>query len=330
MDLSTSAGSTPLNVEDEYNANLRTQSYMDLYTMVHPNQNLGQEQNQNYKTNENQDQNLNPSPNLSIHLSPVPSGFFKNLPQFVINPSQETLRSLQLSSILVEFFETTMHACAACSVILASLDTARKHHRYIRLLLLRLSEVDARQLHNRPGQAVFTELEKRVEIDNPLSSQNLSLFHSAHSRYHPLVSSLAAAHRKILRKARFIRVAKKISMMITFKCIAKKIHRNERAEVQMDMAVKGAYIVERDFDTISRMVQRVHDEIEHGRNVVRMVLEERERQLVREVTREVVEGEEEFMEQLEELEEHVYLCMITINRSRRLVAQEIAGRTQMV
>lgn len=144
------------------------------------------------------------------------------------------------------------------------------------------------------------------------------------------MSSLAAAHRKILRKARFIRVAKKISIMITFKCIGKKIHRNEREEIQMDMAVKGAYIVERDFDTISRMVQRVHDEIEHGRNVVRMVLEERERQLVREVTREVVEGEEEFMEQLEELEEHVYLCMITINRSRRLVAQEIAGRTQMI
>lgn len=94
----------------------------------------------------------------------------------------------------------------------------------------------------------------------------------------------------------------------------------------MDMAVKGAYIVERDFDTISRMVQRAHDEIEHGRNMVRMVLEERRRKLVREVAREVVEGDEEFMEQLEELEEHVYLCMITINRSRRLVAQEIVGK----
>lgn len=193
MNLSTSAGSTPLNVEDEYNANLRTQSYMDLYTMVHPYQNLGQEQNQNHK-NENQDQNLNPSPNLSINLSPVPSSFFKNLPQFVINPSQETLRSFQLSSILVEFFETTVHACAACSVILASLDMARKHHRYIRLLLLRLSEVDARQLHNRPGQAVFTELEKRVEKDNPLSSQNLSLFHSAHSRYASFIIFVTCMH----------------------------------------------------------------------------------------------------------------------------------------
>jgi hypothetical protein len=149
-------------------------------------------------------------------------------------------------------------------------------------------------------------------------------------RYHPLVLRLASAHRRILRQVRFIRIAKKILILITFKCFAKEIQQNEQAELQMDMAVKGAYIVERDFDTISRLVQRAHDEIEHGRDVVRMVLEERKRQLVREVAREVVEGEEEFLEKLEELEEHVYLCMITINRSRRLVAQDILGKPQMI
>ncbi|KAJ4776491.1 transmembrane protein (DUF677) [Rhynchospora pubera] len=324
MDPSILGGSTsPLNVEDEYNANLRTQSYLDLYTMVHPNRTRGQCQNQN--NNQNQDHNPSPSPSQNIHLSPIASGFFRNLPHSVLNPSQETLNGLKLSSILVEFFQTTMEACAACSVLLASLDKARRHHKHIRRLLLRLSEVAAGQLNNGPGQAVFAELERRVEVDNPLSSQNLSLFHNAHSRYHPLVFRLASAHRRKLCQARFIRVVKKVSILIIFKCIAKKIQRNERAEVQMDMAVKGAYIVERDFDTISRMVQRAYDEIEHGRDVVKMVLEERKRQLVREVAREVVEGEEELMEQLEELEEHVYLCMITINRSRRLVAQEIVG-----
>lgn len=185
MDPSTSGGSTsPLNVEDEYNANLRTQSYMDLYTMVHPKLILGDDQYKNYNKNINgsQDQNLNPSPNRNTHLSPLPSGFFKNLPHFVLSPSQEILRGLQVSSILVEFFETTMDACVACGVLLASLDKARRHHRFIRLLLIRLSKVAVGKLNDRPGQTVFAELEKRVEIDNPLSSTNLSLFHTAHSR----------------------------------------------------------------------------------------------------------------------------------------------------
>ena len=73
------------------------------------------------------------------------------------------------------------------------------------------------------------------------------------------------------------------------------------------------------------LVRRAHDEVEHGRDVARLVLRNRERQLVREAAREVEGGEEELAEQLDELEEHVYLCLITINRSRRMVAQEMMG-----
>jgi hypothetical protein len=157
---------------------------MDLYTMVHPNRILGgdQNQNQNKNNNGNQDQNLNPSPSQNTHLSPIPSGFFRNLPHFVLSPSQENLRSLKVSSILEEYFEATMDACVACGVLLASLDKARRHHRYIRLLLIQLSKVAVGKLNDRPGQTVFAELEKRLQIDNPLSLQNLSIFHSTHSR----------------------------------------------------------------------------------------------------------------------------------------------------
>jgi hypothetical protein len=182
---STFGGNTsPFNVEDEYNANLRTQSYMNLYTMVHPNRILGGDQNQNQNKNNNgiQYQNLNPSPNRNTHLSPISSGFFRNLPHFILSPRQENLRGLTISSILEEYFEATMDACVACGVLLASLDKARQHHRYIRLLLIGLSKVAVGKLNDRPGQTVFAELEKRVDIDNPLSLDNLSVFHSTHSR----------------------------------------------------------------------------------------------------------------------------------------------------
>jgi hypothetical protein len=72
------------------------------------------------------------------------------------------------------------------------------------------------------------------------------------------------------------------------------------------------------------MVRRAHDELEHGRDVARIAVRGRgERPLMQEVAREEAECEEDLREQLEELEEHVCLCLITINRSRRMVAHEM-------
>ena len=97
-----------------------------------------------------------------------------------------------------------------------------------------------------------------------------------------------------------------------------------RAGAAVDAAARGAYIVGRDLDTVSRMVRRAHDELEHGRDVARIAVRGRgERPLMQEVAREEAECEEDLRALLEELEEHVCLCLITINRSRRMVAHEM-------
>ncbi|KAG1359449.1 putative UPF0496 protein 2 [Cocos nucifera] len=203
-----------------------------------------------------------------------------------------------------------------------------------------------------------------VELDNPLSPINLAHFHYLHACYRPLVARLTKANRRIARRAHLTRVAKKASGVILigvcgaavvaalviaahavvgiglaaavaarprvgWRWIRGRVGGEsylKRVGAQVDAAAKGAYIVGSDLDTVSRMVRRAHDEVEHGRDVARLVLRIRERQLVREAAREVEGGEEELAEQLNELEEHIYLCLITINRSRRMVAQEMMGR----
>jgi hypothetical protein len=47
------------------------------------------------------------------------------------------------------------------------------------------------------------------------------------------------------------------------------------------------------------------------------------------VAREEEECGEDLRCQLEELEEHTCLCLLTINRSRRMVAHEMASRDDM-
>ncbi|KAJ8539411.1 hypothetical protein K7X08_013663 [Anisodus acutangulus] len=92
---------------------------------------------------------------------------------------------------------------------------------------------------------------------------------------------------------------------------------------QLDVAAKGTYILNRDFDTISRLVDRLHDEIEHNKAMIQLCLDRKEDSISLQVLKELKKSNVGFRKQVEELEEHVYLCLLTINRARALVIKEI-------
>ena len=93
---------------------------------------------------------------------------------------------------------------------------------------------------------------------------------------------------------------------------------------QLDVAAKGTYILNRDFDTMSRLVARLHDEVEHNKAMIQFCLDRKEdRVSLQEVVKELRKSDVGFRKQVEELEEHVYLCLVTINRARALVIKEM-------
>ncbi|CAN8312673.1 unnamed protein product [Cochlearia groenlandica] len=97
----------------------------------------------------------------------------------------------------------------------------------------------------------------------------------------------------------------------------------EKLGTQMDIAAKGMFILINDLDTLSRLAGRLCDEIEHRKTVAAMCAKSRKIEVLKEAWREFNGHEESFLEQLQELEEHLYLCFHTINRSRRLVFAQI-------
>ncbi|CAH2036746.1 unnamed protein product [Thlaspi arvense] len=99
----------------------------------------------------------------------------------------------------------------------------------------------------------------------------------------------------------------------------------EELGTQMDIAAKGMFILINDLDTLSRLAGRLCDEIEHRKTVAAMCAKSRKIEVLKEALREFNGHEERFSEQLQELEEHLYLCFHTINRSRRLVLAQITG-----
>ncbi|KAI3464794.1 hypothetical protein Pfo_021457 [Paulownia fortunei] len=92
---------------------------------------------------------------------------------------------------------------------------------------------------------------------------------------------------------------------------------------QLDIAARGAYILINNFDTMNQSVQRLHDEMEHRKFVAEICVRKRKNEILKEVVRELQMHESCFLEQLEELEKQIYLCFLDINRSRRLLVQEL-------
>ncbi|OAY77842.1 putative UPF0496 protein 2 [Ananas comosus] len=302
---------TPLTVEEEYNMALRTKSFLDIWAKAHHHNKpqhaeaeaeADAEAEAEAEAEEEEKRNSHPS-SCSFSSSCNNHSSLK-VTEFVLEPSQDSLRAAtarirlhRRRALLLDYFDATSEACGACVALLSSVHRAR-----------------------------------------------LARFHHAHARYAPLAARLAAAHRRVLRRARLARRARSAGRILLLGACGgsagkgkSKNTAKKKGKAEVDAAAKGAYIVGRDLDTVSRMVRRAHDEVEHGRDVARIALRAYDggggggggggREVAREAAREVEFGAVELAEQLAELEEHVCLCLITINRSRRLVAREIMTTT---
>ncbi|KAF8715566.1 hypothetical protein HU200_027225 [Digitaria exilis] len=100
-----------------------------------------------------------------------------------------------------------------------------------------------------------------------------------------------------------------------------------RLREQLDTAAKGTYVLGRDLDTVTHLVLRLSDGIERENAMAWRCVETvgDSRCPVEEMVSELRRSCSSSRRLADELEEHVWLCLATIQRARLLVIQEISN-----
>lgn len=274
-----------VDIDQEYKRTLRTRSYQNMLKEVGEqfrklgNPTVAHEEEEEEEPDEEEDEE---STAPSAHLREdflVPS----ELDQLVPADGQARLRGL-----LRDYLDSGLRASAFCYQLLESIAGARANHRAVQ-----------RIVEQRRG--ALLDLARIARLDNPLSQPRLADFLRHHGgAYAALVPRLRSLQRGF---AGFSRTA-----------------RARRRRSSLDAAARGAYGLHREFDTVGRLLARLNDEFEHDRWVAKTLLHGGSGGgLWEEAAGELRAGEGRLLEQLQELEERVLLCLLTITRAWKLL-----------
>ncbi|KAJ8771423.1 hypothetical protein K2173_026600 [Erythroxylum novogranatense] len=324
-----------VDVREEYANAFRTESYIEFWTRVVA---------------------LSDTNVTSSYKSPVDSTTAARLPSYrlfvehLLDPDQPTVtRTLKLlhipdtiHSLLSEYFLQTSHASLLFGSLLKEIDHVRIKYRSFETSV-QLHESDpfwvlsefanslnpfgqssSSQIRVVEIQAQCSKLLKQLESTRHRTKAKLNLKSKLkHGSAIFLVALTASLVIIVTTHALALLVA--TPSLVAFSLDSASIKSLARVWSQLDAAAKGTYILSRDLETISRIVDRINHEMEHMKDTVRFWVQRGE-DCVQAGAGEVMRRMKqdcEFSQQLDELEEHLYLCFMTINRARNLVLKEI-------
>lgn len=261
--------------------------------------------------------------------------------QYLLDPDQPTVTQLLLASaltrpktrsILAEYFSETANASFLCSLLLKDINRIRAWYQSLKSSqeshgaaeLLPVNRFPAMLARVRTIQTGCSDLLKRLELRRDRDRAKLQLVNRVKCGSAALLIALTASV-AVIATTHALALLVAAPGLIAASLEVASTRKLARLPALLDAAAKGTYIVNRDMDTISRLVTRLNNELEHTDAMVRFWLEHREdnTQASGEVARQLKKNDSNFSQQLDELEEHLYLCLMTINKGRRLVVKEI-------
>ncbi|CAN1751672.1 UPF0496 protein At3g49070 [Linum perenne] len=337
--------SPAVDVREEYANAFRTESYLEFWTRVFT----------------VSDGSGGGGGSSSTSTAAARLSSYRLFVEHLLDPDQPTVTrvldsahiSSSAQSLLAQYFAQTADASSSCGSLLNDINRVRVKARTLKSALHLL------ETGPQPGnqfRVILSQLEKFADTRNPFDPANSSsiLVRSAQTNCSKLLKPLESVRNKaqanIQIRARLkhgsalllVALTASLTVILATHALALLIaaptlvaasielastKKLSRAVSQLDVAAKGMYILSRDLETINGLVTRLSDELEHMCGTVKFWLDRGEtwvRGANGEVWKELRKNERGFSQQLDELEEHLYLCFMTINRARNLVVKEIS------
>lgn len=329
---------TCVDVQEEYANAFRTESYIDFWTRVNAYSN-----NESYAC-------LSRESTTSARL---PS--YRLFAEHLLDPDQPTVIQIlsevqyqpKIHSLLLDYFAHTANASLLCSHLLKDIDRVRFKYTSFKTILHSVPT------HQNPSSLVMSHL---IEFSNSLnpfatSSPSPCQVQATQARCSILQKQFESSRDTAQAKLRLIARLKRgstcflvivitaslvvlvaahgFALLVAMPALASMNLASERklamVAAQLDTAAKGTYILNKDMETTVRLVARLNDELEHMRTMVKFWLERKNDKIQAdgEVALLMKKNQCNFSDQLDELEEHLYLCFMTINRARYLVLNQI-------
>ncbi|CAN1234964.1 UPF0496 protein At3g49070 [Linum perenne] len=350
-DLRVSDHDKGLNLNDEYHRTLRTQSYVEFSTKA---QTLANHHN---------------SPSLAsfhhepllLHLLEPDQGSIRS----VLESSTIVISEFpELKPVFVDYFDSTAGSSRLCTHLLAHIARIA-HPKFVHQVFDEMSETESciSELMNFLVSESSNSFSSIEDLIDGIRNQYSSVLEELKSRRRKVKRkikvigcinrvagiSVAAACGVLALTAVVLAahtftalvmgpmavvgggigpVKKLVNRVLRFKVmtsigVLKRVHR------QLDVAAKCMYILNRDMETVSRLVTRLHDEVEHGKEMTKFWSEKMSKSrdnattFKAQVAKEMKRKDCELRKQVDELEELLCLCLLTINRGRGLVAHEL-------
>ncbi|GER37632.1 hypothetical protein STAS_14052 [Striga asiatica] len=277
-----------LNVNEEYLCAIRTKSFAHCFTKFQL---------------------------LVNEPSPPTGNFHSDFSEVLLQPSREAIASILDSSAL--FSKSTTSSSSSSnglkSLLLDYFETSAESSDFCTRLLETLAHLqsDCRSTAGIIDSAAAGDLLSRAYLQNPFPNLNRQYVEHLRGRHSSVLRRLRSGRSRAAWRLKLARLLKRVSIVgsavhgfrggppgrFDFRFIG-------RAAGHLDAAAKGAYILSRDFETMSRLAGRVGDEVEHGKAMIRLCLDRREDKVCLRALKEMRKDEFGLRRRVEELEEH--------------------------
>ncbi|XP_071740865.1 UPF0496 protein At3g49070 [Rutidosis leptorrhynchoides] len=340
----TSSSSMEIDVREEYANAFRTQSYIDFWTRVLDLTHGGSTMKQTVS---------------SVAAARLPS--YRLFAENLLDPDQPTVTQIltlanhkpENRNLLTDYFSETANASIVCSSLLKHINHLRTKYRSLKSALKSMEITNVPFVNHGPVIAArltdfsssFNPFMIPINSSNGVQTVQVSCFN--------LLKRLELSRDKAqtkLNKINRIKYGSAVTLVIITVSLTVIIVTHALAILvtapgiifatmeirssaklvklvaQLDVAAKGTYILNRDLDTVTRLVARLNGELEHMQTMTKFWLKRGHNRIrsVEEFGQQLKKNDLSFCEQLDELEEHLYLCFMTINRARNLVVKEIS------